>query len=190
MKGAARHHPALALVELASIARGYRVVDALAKKAPSELLAAHPISGGHFIALFAGDVAVVEESLGAALEVAGEHLLDRVWLPGVHEQVVDAASNALRPKREEIDAIAIVETFTVGATLRAADAACKCAPVRLIAMRLGQGIGGKAFFALTGDLYDVEASVEAAVEGATARLVQQTEIIARPDESLVELYVG
>jgi microcompartment protein CcmL/EutN len=55
----------------------------------------------------------------------------------------------------------------------------------LIELQLARGIGGKAFFTLTGSLADVEAAVEAAVGILDAALVQATEIIAAPHDDLV-----
>ena len=47
-------------------------------------------------------------------------------------------------------------------------------------MQLGRGIGGKAFFTVTGSLAEVEAAVEAALGVIDAEHVNTTEIIRRP----------
>jgi len=57
--------------------------------------------------------------------------------------------------------------------------------VRLVELQLARGIGGKAFFTLTGALADVEAAVEAAVGILDAALLQATEFIAAPHADLV-----
>ena len=70
----------------------------------------------------------------------------------------------------------------VAAAIVACDAACKEAPVAVLAMRLGKGIGGKGVFSLSGDLSDIEASVAAASRSVEARkTVIAVEIIPRPD---------
>ena len=70
------------------------------------------------------------------------------------------------------------------ATVAAADAAVKAARVRITEMQLGRGIGGKAFFTVTGPLAEVEAAVEAAVGVIDAERVNTTEIIPAPHADL------
>ena len=74
----------------------------------------------------------------------------------------------------------------MAAALLAADAACKAADVALVALRLGDGIGGKAYFALQGDQADVEAALLAAERITAPALLAGRELIPRPHEELVE----
>ena len=55
--------PALALVELASIARGHRVADAMCKRAPVVLLRTDWVSPGKYLVLVEGEVAAVDSFL-------------------------------------------------------------------------------------------------------------------------------
>ena len=73
----------------------------------------------------------------------------------------------------------------MAATVRAADAAAKGARVRISEMQLGRGIGGKAFFTVSGLLGEVEAAVEAALGVLDAALVHTTEIIPAPHADFV-----
>jgi microcompartment protein CcmL/EutN len=175
--------PALALVELTSIARGHRVADAMCKRAPIHLLRAEPVSPGKFLVLVSGDVASVDESFKVGLDVAANHLVDRLILQQAHPQLWPALTG--NASGTDIDSLAIVETTTVAATLHGADAAAKAAHVRLTEMRLARGIGGKAFFSLTGPLAEIEAAVEAAISVLTPALIHQTEIIPAPHTDLV-----
>ena len=59
--------PAIAMIELKSIAKGILATDALAKKAPVRILETHPICPGKYMILFAGEVGDVEEALKAGL---------------------------------------------------------------------------------------------------------------------------
>jgi len=52
-------------------------------------------------------------------------------------------------------------------------------------MQLGRGIGGKAFFTVTGALGEVEAAVDAAVGVLDAALLHTTEIIPAPHADFV-----
>jgi microcompartment protein CcmL/EutN len=178
--------PALALIEVGSIARGHRVADAMVKRAPVELLRVEPVSPGKLLVLVAGEVASVDEAFRAGLDVAGDALVDKLYLPQAHEQLPGALRGEARAgDAEGVASLGIFETTTVAATILAADAAAKAAAVRLIEMQLARGIGGKAYFVLTGVLAEVEAAVEAGLGAVAAALVCGTEIIAAPHGDLV-----
>jgi microcompartment protein CcmL/EutN len=178
--------PALALIEIASIARGHRVADAMVKRAPVELLRCDPVSPGKLLVLVAGEVASVDEAFRAGLDVAGDATLDRLYLPQAHEQLPGAIRGEARAgEAAGVAALGVVETKTVAAAILAADAALKAAVVRLIEMQLARGIGGKAYFVVTGALAEVEAAVEAGVGAVDAAAVFATEIIAAPHADFV-----
>jgi microcompartment protein CcmL/EutN len=177
------HGPALALIELASIARGHRVADAMLKRAPVTLLRAEPVSPGKFLVLVAGDVASVEEAYAVGLDVAADRLIDKLLLQQAHEQLWPALRG--QAVASDVASLGVVETHSVAATLLGADAAAKAARVRITAMQLARGIGGKAYFSVTGPLDEVEAGVEAAVTVVSPAAVHTTEIIAAPHEDLV-----
>jgi microcompartment protein CcmL/EutN len=176
--------PALAVVELASIARGHRVADAMCKRAPVRLLRADAVSPGKFVILVEGDVASVDESFRVGTDVAGDRVVDKLFLPQPHVGLWPALAGESKAG-EGVESLGIVETTTIAATVRAADAAAKAARVRITEMQLGRGIGGKAFFTVTGPLAEVEAAVDAAVGALDAALVHTTEIIAAPHADLV-----
>ena len=71
--------PALALIELSSIARGHRVADAMVKRAPVNLLRADWVSPGKFLVLVDGSVAAVDEAYRAGLDVAADKVVDRLF---------------------------------------------------------------------------------------------------------------
>jgi microcompartment protein CcmL/EutN len=181
-------HPALALIELASIARGHRVADAMLKRAPVALLRHEPVSPGKFLVLVAGDVASVEESFAVGLDVAADRIVDKLLLQQAHEQLWPALRG--EAVADDVASLGIVETNSVAATLLGADAAAKAARVRIIAMQLARGIGGKAFFTVTGPLDEVEAAVEAATTVVAPAGVHTTEIIPAPHEDLVAALVA
>jgi len=175
--------PALAIVELSSIARGHRVADAMLKRAPVHLERADPISPGKFVVLVDGDVAAVDESFRVGTDVAADRAVDTLFLPQPHAALWPALAGEANAAGG-VESLGIVETTTVAATVRAADAAVKAARVRITEMQLGRGIGGKAFFTVTGPLAEVEAAVDAAVGVLDAALVHTTEIIPAPHADL------
>jgi len=177
---------ALALLEVASLARGVVVADAVAKRASIELLQCEAVSPGKYLVLFAGGVAEVEESQAAGAQAAGETLVDRLFLPQAHEQLLPAIRAGAKGFTHDAaeESAGLVEVHSVAAALRSADAACKAAHVRLQLLHLARGIGGKAWFILRGDLESVEASVQAATQAAGDGLLAGAEIIARPHGDL------
>jgi microcompartment protein CcmL/EutN len=174
--------PALGIIETSSIARGVVVVDAMAKKAPIQVLHNHPISPGKHLVVIAGGVAEVDEAMQAGLAIAAATLVDRLFLPQAHEQLAPllAGGRATAP----MESAAIFETYSATATVLAADAAAKAADVTLLDMRLGQGLGGKGFFTMTGALEAIEAAAAAGQGAIDAALLVGVEIIARPHEDL------
>lgn len=175
--------PALALVEVSSIARGHVVADAMLKRAPVNLVDCRAVSPGKFLVLVDGQVAAVDEAFRAGLAAAEGHVVDKLFLPQAHEQIPEAVRGGAR-KGAGADALGIVETLSVASAILGADAACKAAAVRIVEMQLGRGIGGKAFFTVMGPLPEVEAAVEAATGVCARELVHATEIIPRPHDDL------
>lgn len=178
--------PALALLEITGIARGMVVCDTLVKRAAVDLLRSHPVDPGKYLILFAGGVAEVEEALDAAEEVAPPHLMDRLFLPYVDEAVIPAIRG--QNPTPEFGSLGIVETHTLAAAIVSLDKALKAAPVQIVELRLSAGLAGKGYYVLTGELYDIEASIEAATElvGADAMV----EIIARPHPDFLKGALG
>lgn len=174
---AAGLYPALALLELGSIATGIRCGDAMVKRSPVELLSAGTVHPGKYLVLVAGEVAHVEEARSAGLEHAAPHLLDEIYLPQADPQVV--ASLAGRRRHGEDDALGVVELGTAASLLGAADRAVKCAAVTLRELRLADDLGGRAYCLLSGSLTDVEAAVEAALAGLAPDRLIGWEVIPR-----------
>jgi microcompartment protein CcmL/EutN len=151
-------HPALALIEFSSIAAGIQAADAMIKKAPIKIIKAGTVQPGKYLVLIGGEVADVEESLAAGKFVGSDRLVDTVYLPEVHPEVVTAIGGGRIP--EANDAVGIIETTTVAAAIHAADAGVKGARVRLLEVRLADGLGGKGIVLYSGLVADVEAAVE------------------------------
>ncbi|MEE2750500.1 MAG: BMC domain-containing protein [Myxococcota bacterium] len=177
---------ALALVELTSVARGYRVVDALVKKAPVQVLEANLVEPGVFRVLFTGGVAEVELAFEEAMSVAGDSLRDRMFLPLVHEAVVPALGG--QQHCEGVDALGILEGRMISSTLEACDRALKDARVELAGIRITPALGGKAFFVVHGPQHDVEAAISAATGILMERgNLVRSELIPRPHEDFMRL---
>lgn len=157
--------PALGFLELSSISRGLFLTDVIVKKAPIRIVTSQPVSSGKHILLYMGDVASVEESHKAALEEGDGTIMKQVLIPGVHEKLAPFLNSlwTMEATRAPIeDAVGIVESSTLSGAILSADHSLKAAHVTLCRMRLGQGIGGKAYYVLTGRQEEVEAALDAA----------------------------
>lgn len=169
--------PALALLELGSIAVGIEAGDAMAKRAPIDVIRAGTVHPGRYLVLVAGAVADVEEALDAGRAVGAGDVLDAVLLPNVHPDVVDAIRG--RRLRGTGEALGIVETPTVASIIDAADAGMKGARVRLLELRLADGLGGKGYLLFDGPVADVEAAVEQASSRIARTPLTTRRVIAR-----------
>ncbi len=149
--------PALCLIEFSSIAAGIQAADAMVKRAPIDVIQAGTVQPGKYLVLVGGLTADVEEALAAGREVGGEAILDIVYLPQVHPGVAEAMRGNRSP--EPADALGVLETTSVAAAIRGADAGLKGAEVRLVEVRLADGLGGKGIVLFSGMVADVEVAV-------------------------------
>jgi microcompartment protein CcmL/EutN len=153
--------PALALLEFSSIAAGIEAADAMVKRAPINVIKSGTVQPGKFLVMIGGQVADVEESLAAGRETGGDTAVDFVYLPQVHPEVVEAVAGVRVPKTT--DSLGVIETTTVAAAIHSADAGIKGAEVKLVEVRLADGLGGKGIVLFSGLVADVEAAVEIGV---------------------------
>jgi microcompartment protein CcmL/EutN len=150
-------NPAVCVLELSSIAKGIAAGDAMVKRAPLQVLRAGTVHPGKYLVLVGGLTADVEEAMRAGREVAGDALVDLVYLPDVHPDVVASVAGARREGTGE--ALGVIETTTVAATVDAADAGVKGARVTIRDLRLADDLGGKAYVLFGGEVAEVEAAV-------------------------------
>lgn len=153
--------PALSLIEFSSIAVGIEAADAMVKRAPIEVIRAGTVQPGKYLVLIGGLTADVEESLAAGRQVGGPAIVDIVYLPQVHRDVVEALQGGRVPDLR--DALGVVETTSVAAAIQAADAGIKAANVSLVEVRLADGLGGKGIVLYSGLVADVEIAVASGV---------------------------
>lgn len=180
---------ALALLECGGIAEGYAAGDRALKAAPIRLLLCRPVSPGKFLLLFAGAPASVVPALRAALDGLGSIALDTLLLPNVEPAVIAALAGQLPAARGE--AAGIVEGELVATLLAAADVALKSAAVVLLQLRAAVGLGGKAFFVVSGDLSQVESALAAATRFAEAQHHPvATALLSRPHGDLEHWLAG
>jgi microcompartment protein CcmL/EutN len=174
----------IGLIELTSIAAGYQVTDAMLKAADVGVVLSRSICSGKYMVMVRGDVAAVEAAVASGRRAGHFSVVDSFVIPNLHESVFPALSGIT--KVEALDALGIVESFSVASLIEGADAAVKAANIQLIEIRLAMALGGKAFVTLTGSVAAVESAVAAGAQvvGAKGMLVNKV-VIASPRAELL-----
>ena len=132
----------IGLIELTSIAAGFQACDAMLKAADVDLMLSRSICSGKYMVMVRGDVAAVEAAVAAGMSAGHFSVIDSFVIPNLHESVFPAISGDA--KVEALEALGIVESFSVASLIEGADAAVKAANVELIEIRLAMALGGKA----------------------------------------------
>ena len=175
---------AIAVVEFSSIADGIFTTDAILKKSPIAMIKSGTVSGGRYLTIFGGTTGSVGESLTEALTVGAGSVLDHAFLPDVHLKVHDAALGKRAACEQE--AVAILETDTVAANIRAAEAAIKGTEVTLVEIRLAEyEMSGKAISVYNGELHEIESAMAIANDTLRGRSAfAHHRVIARPHDAV------
>jgi microcompartment protein CcmL/EutN len=149
----------IGLIELTSIASGMLAADTMLKTSEVELILSRTICSGKYIVLVGGNVAEVQTAVDAAEVSLDYAVIDTFVIPNVHKDIFPALSG--HSGVENLEALGIIESFSVASLIEGADAAVKAATVRLIEIRLAMALGGKAFVTITGEVAAVTSAVEA-----------------------------
>lgn len=175
---------AIGMVEFNSIARGIYVADQMVKISDVEIATAASTCPGKYIAIVYGSVAAVEASVDIGKRLAEEFFIDSLLIPNVDPGVFPAITGATMPER--VQAVGIMESFSIATMIVSADAILKAAEVEAIELRLGNGLGGKAYFTYTGDVAAVKAGHDAGVAIAQANgVLVNAEVIPSPSDLLI-----
>jgi len=160
-----KKYPALALLELSSIATGISCGDIMIKQSPITVIKSGTVHDGKYLILIGGSVASVEEAYYKGASFAQEAVVDQLCLPDIHEQVHDAILGQRNICARE--AIGIIETLSVAATIQSADIAIKSTNIEIVEIRLADHLGGKAFAIFSGKIEEIQTAVEVAYEKTT-----------------------
>jgi len=177
----------IGLIELTSIAAGYQAADAMLKAAGVEIILSRSICSGKYMVLVGGDVGGVQAAVEAGTAAGHGCIIDTFVIANVHPDVFTAVGGSTTV--ELLQALGIVESFSVASLIEAADAAAKAASIQLIEIRLAMALGGKAFVSMTGEVSAVQAAVDAAsaVVAEKGLLVNAVVIPAPRKELLSEI---
>ncbi len=172
----------IGLIEFSSIAAGMQAADMMLKTAAVELILSRTICSGKYMVLVGGDVASVQAAVDVVENGLSESIIDSFVIPKIHPDIFQALGGNSEPPK--LEALGILESFSVASLIEGADVACKTAQVQMIELRLAMALGGKAFCTLTGDVAAVTSAIEAGAQkiGEKGMLVNKVVIAnARPE---------
>lgn len=177
----------IGLIELSSIAAGMQAADTMLKTSEVTLILSRSICSGKYMVLIGGDVAAVQTSVDAAIKSLDYAVIDSFVIPNVHPDIFPAISG--HNKVDKLEALGILEAYSVASLIEGADAAVKASNVQLIEIRLAMALGGKAFCTLTGEVAAVTSAVDAGayIIGKRGLLVNKVVIPSPRPELLSEM---
>ncbi len=174
----------LGLVELTSIAAGMEAADIMLKTSEIELVLSRTICSGKYMVLVGGLVAEVQTAVEAVANQLDYAIIDTFVIPNVHKDIFPALSG--HSGVEQLEALGILESYSVASLIEGADAAVKAATVRIIEIRLAMALGGKAFCTITGEVAAVRSAVESGAEVISEKgLLVNKVVIAQPRPELL-----
>lgn len=178
----------IGLLEVAGVAKGYQAADAMLKTASVSLLLARSICSGKFLIAVSGDVSSVKAAVAAGGSAAEGAVIEQGVISQLHPGVLPAVGQVVQLEPGELGALGVVETFSAGSAILAADAALKTADVKLFRLHLAMALGGKGFFLVTGDIASVGAALEAGKRAAEGMLAGAA-LIPAPDNLLAREFI-
>ncbi|MCB0748462.1 MAG: BMC domain-containing protein [Ignavibacteriae bacterium] len=174
----------IGLLELSSIAAGMQAADIMLKTSEVTLVLSRSICSGKYMVLIGGDVAAVQSAVETAADQIDFAVIDQFIIPNVHPDIFPALSG--HSGVENLEALGIIESFSVASLIEGADAAVKAASVKLIEIRLAMALGGKAFVTLTGEVAAVQSAVDSGANVIAEKgLLVNKVVIAQPRKELM-----
>jgi microcompartment protein CcmL/EutN len=179
---------AIGMVETSSIAKGFEIADTILKTAEVTIVVNRTICPGKYMVVIGGYVDAVNESIAAGVRVGAHTVVDSFIIPNVHPAVFPAISGVTH--LPDLEALGVIESFSVASIIEASDAAVKAANVQLITIHLAMAIGGKGWVSLTGNVAAVQAAVAAgaAIIEKKGLLVEKV-VIPRPRPEIVSEFI-
>ncbi|MBE7051066.1 MAG: BMC domain-containing protein [Ruminococcaceae bacterium] len=172
---------ALGMVEYLTVATGITAADLMVKTADVELIEAHVVCPGKYIALIQGELSAVNAAVEASKTQYPAKLVDSFVLGNPEDSIFPAIYGATEVK--DPSALGVFETYSAASIIVAADIASKTAEVQLIELRIAKGMCGKSYMLITGEV----AAVQAAIDTVKERLKEtsmylDSSVIANPDK--------
>lgn len=155
---------AIGVIELASLYKGFEVLDAVLESTFVEKLVARTICSGKYLIIVRGEIADVESCLQTAREIGGFSIVNALIIPNVDEKIFPAIAGTTSLDSPQVDGMAIIETFSVASAIKAADFAIKEADIDILRIHVAMAIGGKGLIVLTGNIDALKSALVPATE--------------------------
>ncbi|MGM0608310.1 MAG: BMC domain-containing protein [Candidatus Muiribacteriota bacterium] len=151
----------IGVLEYKSISAGIEACDIALKAGEVKLIYSLPVCAGKYMIVLGGEVGDVKSALEAASSTAPMLLIDTILIPNLHKDIIPAMTASTQV--EKIEAVGVVESFSLASAILSADIALKAAEVNIIEIRIAKGLGGKAYFILSGEIGAIRESCKDAV---------------------------
>lgn len=173
----------LGVIEFSSIAKGIEVADKMVKAATVEMLMLRHVCPGKFMVILCGEVEDVNEAVNTTLSYGREKIVESAVISNAHEDLISSLKK--RVNINSFEAIGVFETSTITSTLIALDSALKSTSVALVRVVLGNGIGGKSYFVVTGTISNVEEAIKTAFISINPKKLIYKTVIPSPSVEII-----
>jgi len=154
----------IGIIELASIYKGFEVQDLILKYAHVEKVLARTICSGKYLIIVRGELAGVEDCLDMARKEGDFAIVNVLYISNVNDAIFPAISGCTTLDIDNIDAMILLETFSVAAVIKAVDLAVKEADIDVARIHVAMAVGGKGFAVLTGNDEALKSAIIPALE--------------------------
>lgn len=166
---------ALLIAEFNSIPLGMKTLDIILKKSNIKIYRAGITCPGKYFFIVYG----MNEDINYCSNQIDKNGKFEI-ISGVSKKLIEILGNN---KTKDIDdAVGIVEFFTISESVKALDMILKSSLVEAIRLRLGNGIAGKSYFIISGDISSI---TEAITQIQKINKYKSYEIINNPSEDLL-----
>lgn len=173
----------LGVIEFSSIAKGIEVADKMVKAATVEMLMLRHVCPGKFMVILCGEVEDVNEAVNTTISYDREKIVESAVISNAHEDLISSLKK--RVNINSFEAIGVFETSTITSTLIALDSALKSTSVALVRVVLGNGIGGKSYFVVTGTISNVEEAIKTAFISINPKKLIYKTVIPSPSVEII-----
>ena len=182
---------AVYIAEFRNISQGIGVLDKMLKQSGVFLMHATPICIGKYLICVGGDVADAREAQKAAEEPEEQDSrISGYLLTGAHPAILAYFKNPNESMGSGFvsDAMGVFETRNAAAGFISLDAALKNSQVELRRLWLGNFLGGKFCYVLSGSTDDVRSALKAAAFAVSEKEQVGQRLILSPDDTIVNLF--
>ncbi len=174
---------ALGIIEFSSIAKGVEAADTMVKSSSVEVLTLKHICPGKFLVILCGDVEDVKIAVETTICSGKDKIVETAVISNAHTDLLLAFRK--RIKTLKTDALGIFEVSTVTSALISLDLVLKSTKVNLFKLVIGNGIGGKSYYIVTGDVGSVKEAIKIASNSIDPKKIIYKTVIPFPNQEII-----